>query len=394
MLKKFNEFFGQNDKKIEEEELLNFLDKKARQKFDRENFGELVNRVYEKHEELTPENFAKVYFEAFEVLQIKTDHTMTDLNNIDKALQLTRNERETMLTLEITDLKLTSSAETNYFISFDVTKNCSLNFYNLNGERDYIFLPGKFVEKEEPLRVTLMLLNSKIIDSVNLNIRQEVRRGKTKVVFADGSELGFSLLVHEIRPEDSRNALNARKAELQEYEVHTTTKRTQLIETFADVFSEGVDIGNKRDKLSPIFITSCALSLGMFLAALFLNFTRSTFVDIFVAIAFFGSIYVWRNFNVFFAIKLIGILVVSIVIDVIWEIIKLMNFNQKYEAQVKVMRLWGFVLSAVLILVKIALLYFYWRLSKEDHLHGFLGLNEEMSLDEISAGEFIGKGRK
>lgn len=72
------------------------------------------------------------------------------------------------------------------------------------------------------------------------------------------------------------------------------------------------------------------LTILMLLITLFLNFTRCTFIDIFVGMAFFSKIYIEKSFNVLYATKLIGILVLSIVIDVLWEVLRLYHFTFRY----------------------------------------------------------------
>ena len=91
----------------------------------------------------------------------------------------------------------------------------------------------------------------------------------------------------------------------------------------------------------------------------------------------------------FFAFKLILVLVVSAALDLSWEIHKLISFNAKYEETVKHERIKGLVLTALLILSKLALIFFYYKLSRENHTEGFLGIDPEMSINEVNAEDYL-----
>lgn len=97
-----------------------------------------------------------------------------------------------------------------------------------------------------------------------------------------------------------------------------------------------------------------------------LNFNRCNFIDIFVGIAFFVDIYALRIFNIFTAIRFISVLLVSIIIDIIWETFRLIYYSKNFEAHTKKLRIIGLVLSFILIVLKIIICIFYFRLARED----------------------------
>ena len=77
------------------------------------------------------------------------------------------------------------------------------------------------------------------------------------------------------------------------------------------------------------------LTFAMLMISIYLNFTRCTFIDIFVGITFFGNVFIWRIFNIFLAVKLIVVLLISIIIDIFWESIRLYHYHSNYEDTMK-----------------------------------------------------------
>lgn len=104
----------------------------------------------------------------------------------------------------------------------------------------------------------------------------------------------------------------------------------------------------------------------MLIITFILNFNRCNFIDIFVGIAFFINVYAFRIFNLFTAIRFIGILLVSIMIDIVWETFRLIYYSRNLEKHTKKMRIIGLVFSFILIVLKIFICIFYFRLAKED----------------------------
>lgn len=65
-------------------------------------------------------------------------------------------------------------------------------------------------------------------------------------------------------------------------------------------------------------------------------------------------------------LELVCSLGLSIIIDLIWEIMRAIHYSSKYESEMKKVRLLGLIFSFINIFIKILLCLFYWRLSKED----------------------------
>lgn len=393
LFQKFNESFKPMERQVREEELLIVLDKNANKKFNRETFRELIQRVRDKSLDLTPYNFAGVYYEAHEVLRLKIEHTMADLNNIDKSVKLIKQTQDKVISVQIRGLKLENPSNYTNYLTFDLAKNFSLNFHHFDDETDYIYIPEELLKDTEEIQVTLASTSLKVIDTKKIESKPLTFEKNIGLDFSDGSKLECQISKTEISKTLCLEILQKRKAELEEYGVHSITKRSHLVEAFPTVFSNSVNLNDQKMTCSWIFVVSSILTGIMLVISLFLNSTRCMFIDIFVAISFFGNMYVWRNFNVFLAVKLIAVLGISIVLDLAWEIIKLINYNEKYEGTVKTLRITGFLLTAAGVLVKLALLYLYFRLSKEDHLNGYLGLNDELSMDEVGEDQYTTNAR-
>ena len=128
----------------------------------------------------------------------------------------------------------------------------------------------------------------------------------------------------------------------------------------------------------------------MLIITLILNFDRCNFIDIFVGIAFFINIYALRIFNLFTAIRFISVLLVSIFIDIIWETFRLIYYSKNLSQHNKKLRIIGLVFSFVLIVLKIVICIFFFRLAKEDQSQGYLSLrDEEHSIHEVDEEEYL-----
>ena len=310
-----------------------------------------------------------------ETLKRKSEHTMADLNNIDYSIRLARDEQ--MIRLEFRHLRLDNPSDPANFVTIDMTRNCALNFYNLQDEQDFLFVPVSLIRRNEPLRITLQNLHAHIVDSKNLDVSKELQKDLSEVVFLDGSSLSFSLKTQDISRNDCLAFLVARKNDLQEYQVHTATKNALLIETFSDIFASYADPRQSRPAYSLTFKIASILTAAMLTLSVFLNFSRCVFIEVFVACAFLGNVHIARNFSVFFAIRLMAFLAASIVVDLIWGYIEVYKLSKNYQEPVKGLRISVFVLSIVNVLIKCALIYFYNKVSKEDHVQGYLGLNDD-----------------
>ena len=90
------------------------------------------------------------------------------------------------------------------------------------------------------------------------------------------------------------------------------------------------------------------------------------FLDIFVAFSFCSNLYIWRNFNIFLGLKLIGTLLISIIIDIVWESFKLYHYSDKHASAFKKMRVASLVLTIVNVVIKVILMILYYKLSNEN----------------------------
>ena len=389
LLDKFQQKFQNLDKSVKEEELLQFLDSNSSERFDRSNFRELLQRLEFQDQTITPKNFVKVYHEATEVLRTKTEHVMTDLNGIDRSIKQTK--MFDMFTVTISNLTYSNWTAKSNYITFDLTKNSTVNFYSLDDETSYMCVPKGFINQKEPLRLTLYTDDSKFVDSKNVTMPSANEIRPYEVALSNGGNVKFSVSHAPIPKAECLSMLEEQKKHLEEYQVLAVTKRKQLIDTFPDVFSGGIKINENGINCSSNLIITSALTALMLIGVIFLNFTRCMFIDILIATTYFLNIYVNRNFNVFLSIRLIVILVFSILIDVTWETLNIIHYRQTYEVTEKSLRIFGFVLSGIVILIKLLLLYFYFILSKEDHVHGYLGLNDENSVYDVDEKDYLRK---
>ncbi len=145
----------------------------------------------------------------------------------------------------------------------------------------------------------------------------------------------------------------------------------------------------KSSKCSTILIMAVVLTAIMMLITLFLNFTRCTFIDIFVGFAFFGNIYIWKIFNIFLGLRLIGILVVSIIIDLSWELMRLYHFSKSYEPTMMKLRIMGLIFSFISIGIKCILALLYLKLTREKQDEGYLAIDDEMSINEVDDKDYL-----
>ena len=62
LIKEFHKHFKSLNKKIKDEEVLFFLDSQRKDKFNRETYTELTERMEDRDLKLTPLNFARTYY--------------------------------------------------------------------------------------------------------------------------------------------------------------------------------------------------------------------------------------------------------------------------------------------------------------------------------------------
>lgn len=394
LIKKFETAFKPVDKKVKEEEIILFLDKQTPNKFDRETFNDLKLRIQDRGQDLTPLNFARTYFHAYELLEVKRQRAFVDQNHIDRMSQRLKQDRsKPIYKIEISGIQVENSSDSSNYFTFEYSPDYAINVYNFSDtEKNSLIVSGVESEDKIPIRVTLNNPQGKMIDSKNVTLTGKATAESAKAKFNDGSILQFLNKRSPADLADCQRHLGDLKSKTNEYESFVKTKREYLARTFPDVFSSSFGWKGKKISCGFYLIASCILSLIVGLVAFYLNFTRCMFLDVLVTLSFFSKMYIWRSFNLFLAIKLIMVLFVSICLDLSWEIHKLISFNKNYEETVKVERIKGLVLTGILILCKLALIFFYYKLSRENNSNGFLGLDSEMSINEVQDDQYTVKG--
>lgn len=391
LIKRFEESFRPVDKRVKEEELILFLDKRVNGKFDRETFAELKSRVLDKKLELTPVNFARTYYSAHELLGIKKQRAFADRSNQERMLMKLKSENDKeVIKLLFEDISIENPSDSSNYLTIEYSPDYAVNFYDFSGEQEnYLLLPQESNDQKISLRVTLNTPKGAIIDTKNVALFGETHIDPTKLKFKDSSTLYFSVSKSPVSLSDYQLSLSERKSDLTELESFAVQKRNYLASAFPDVFFSASHTSGRKLSCGFYLIVACVLTGVIGFVGLYLNFTRCMFLDIFIALAFFNNIYIWRVFNLFLAIKLILVLFVSVLLDVYWEIHKLMVFNDKYEYTVKVERIKGLVLTGILVLCKLSLIFLYYKLSREKREDGFLSLDEQVSINEVDADDYL-----
>lgn len=112
-------------------------------------------------------------------------------------------------------------------------------------------------------------------------------------------------------------------------------------------------------------------------------------MDIFIGMFFFGNMYIWRRFNIFLGFKLILALVVSVGVDLFWEVTKIALLSVKYHKQMKKIRIQGLILNGLNIIIKCFLIFLYFKLSGANQKETILGLDNELSVIEVDEHEYL-----
>jgi uncharacterized membrane protein YecN with MAPEG domain len=390
LIKRFEKAFKPVDRRVKEEEIILFLDKQQPQKFDRETFGELKARVDDRGQDFTPLNFASTYYQAYQLLETKKERAFMDMNNIDRIIHHLKSDRSRgFAKVVLSTVILENTSDSSNFLTFEHSADFVTNVYDFSSDLPhFLVIPEPQGQERIPLRVTLKSPQGKTLDSKNVAV-SAIDPEANRVKFSDGSVLSMTTSKVSANLSDLQTELEYAKADTATYEQFAREKHSYLARTFPDVFGGATTLKPKALKLSFFLATSLALSFVVSLISLYLNFTRCMFIDVFVTMSFFANAYVWRYFNMFLAVKLIIVLVVSILLDIYWEIHKAMTFNAKYEATVKVERIKGLILTGLLILLKLALALSYYKLSREDQSDTFLGLNQDMSVNEVAPEDYL-----
>jgi hypothetical protein len=388
LIEKFAAQFKPVDKRVKDEDILLFLDKRTTDRFDRETYLELKSRIEDRGLDLTPLNFAKVFQEAHDLLELKHKRNTEELNSIDKMGKLLKASKGTVFKVEIFNLNLENYTDSANCLQFQIAKDFIANVYNFTSESiTELYVPEN--ELQSLGNITLFSSLGKLLDRKSTELGHSTSRPQ-RLQFNDNSLLSFEVEVSPASTGEAISALGRRKAELQNIQIFIMNKRNMLKGTFKDVFESSNGFkAISNAKCSKLLLVSVILTSVMFGISLYLNFTRCMFIDIFIATSFFGNTYIWRNFNIFLGIKLILVLVASICMDIGWEVTKLLHYTHKYEDTLKSVRIQGLVLNAINVLIKGALVYLYYQLATENQKGGFLELDEEVSINEVNEDEYL-----
>jgi len=388
LIEKFAAQFKPVDKRVKDEDILLFLDKRTTDRFDRETYLELKSRIEDRGLDLTPLNFAKVFQEAHDLLDLKHKRNTEELNSIDKMGKLLKASKGSIFRVHIFNLNLDNYTDSANFLQFEIAKDYVANVYNFTSEpATELFVPEN--ELRNLGNITLFSSLGKLLDRKSTDLSRSTTRPQ-RLQFNDNSHLSFEVEVYPASTGEALTALGRKKAEMQNVQIFITNKRNLLKGTFRDVYeSSGALKSISNAKCTKLLLISIILTSLMFGISLYLNFTRCMFIDIFVATSFFGNTYVWRNFNIFLGIKLILVLVASICMDIGWEIMKLVHYTSKYEDTLKSVRIQGLVLNGVNVVIKLALMYLYYQLATENQKGGFLELDEDVSINEVNEDEYL-----
>lgn len=388
LLKTLEAHFKQLTKPVKEEELLFFLDSRSRTKFDRETFYELTERVNEEGAKLSPHEFSKIYLSAYDVLESKQNQAVRELRDIDANSRDVLRAQKGILKVMFKNIEFGHIENTTDYVEFVVAGKFRTTMYYF-GEEDTInvFVPDELFKSEAV--ITLRTAREVRIDEKVINIAKFSQK-KERVMFINNTDVNFVTEVATATRNDVSKHITTKKAALQTYISFAKQKKDILLEPFRDLFlNEKPAKPTIEPKCSGLLKLTSALTILVFLLSLALNYTRCMFIDIFICVFYFGNMYIWRRFNLFLGIKLILVLIVSILIDLFWEAIKLYHYNSKYESTSKGLRILGLVFSLLNIGLKIILIYLYYRLSKESKNEDYLAIDDEVSINEVDEKDYL-----
>ena len=380
--------FKQLTKPVKEEELLFFLDGRSRTKFDRETFYELIDRVNEEGEKLTPYEFINVYLTAYNVLEIKQRQAERELRSIDSNSKEVLKAQKGILKVMFKGIEFGHVENSTDYVEFCVAKKFRTSMYYFGEEETInVFLPEEQFKSEAV--VLLRTAKDAKIDEKTISVAKFSQK-KERVIFSNNTDLSFSTEVTTASHSDVSKYISKKKTALQSYISFSKQKMDILVEPFRDLFlNEKPNKPVANPKCSSLLKSTTTITAFVFLIALALNYTRCMFIDIFICISFFGNMYIWRRFNLFLGIKLILVLGVSILIDLFWEGIKLYHFRNNYESRAKSLRILGLVLSFINIGLKIILIILYIKLSKNSQNEEYLTMDDDVSINEVDEKDYL-----
>lgn len=386
---KFQEKFKNMNKETREEDLLLFLDNRMLGKFDREAFKEITHRIRNENKPITPYNFVNTYDLAHKVLTNKNEKAKTgqqDLITMQKNLQ----NVQKIMKLNIDNINIERIIDNTNYLKFEIDNNFKTTIYpNDDSDLVSIFVPDKVLSYKKNMKVSLLNHYGKNLDMKEVPISM-FQNEYHKVIFKDNTEISFENIAMDSNKTELGRYFKEKNAECRGLFNFTEKERDILEEPFPDIYKGGKGVKkNVNNSCSCILIITIILTALMTLITLVLNYSRCSFIDIFVGMAFFGNVYVWRIFNIFLALRLIGILSISIIIDLVWEIMRLVHYTENYNSDMKFIRILGLVFSFINILIKIILSILYFKLSREKQDEGYLAIEDENSMYEVDEKDYL-----
>jgi hypothetical protein len=389
LLEKFQEKFYNLNKETREEDLLLFLDKRSVNKFDRDVFNQLTTRIGNEHKSITPFNFVKTYNLAHTVLQNKKNRAENDRSNLMNAYKNLQNNPNIMK-VHIQNLNVERISDDSNYLSFKYDKNF-VTSYSPQNEDDtdvILFLPNNNLKNNQNLDVYLLNGAGKTIDIKTVTISLYSNNYES-ITFKDNTSITFDNMAMDSNLSELGRYYKTEDNKYNTLINYCQTEKTKLESPFPDVYLNKSLTKTSNKKFSCLLITCLLLTLSMLILTLILNFSRCVFIDIFVSIAFVSNVYIWRIFNIFLALRLIGIMAVSIIIDLTWEIMRLVHYTTKYESNMKYIRLLGLIFSFINIVIKIVLCILYLKLAREKQEGGYLAIEDENSINEVDENDYL-----
>lgn len=332
----------------------------------------MIERVRDSKGDLTPRSFAETYHLAHEILDFKEKNSQSQAVNLDYQQKSLASKEGTvcMKFQEVFTESIKSPLQHFEFQLDDHFKTLISNPYK--PEECSIYVPKKQFETLKNLKV--VEFNTSGLSEVKIVPIQAYKSQPHSVKFSSGQKINFtsvSELVVSDNLADAKVAIEKEQEELLKVKKFSQTQKHVLEypfpEVYGGIFNQKVLQSNfETPGCTTLLKITCLLTFVMTCIALALNFTRCTFIDIFTGITFFANIYIWRIYNVFLMAQLIVYLAISIIIDLVWEIMRAVHFSSNYEQGMKTLRLVGLIFSFINIALKIVICILYWRLSKED----------------------------
>ena len=391
LIEKMAEHFKPVDRRVKEQELLIYLDKRFDSKFDRQIFSDLKSRLDDRNQELTPVNFARVYNQAVDLLAHRIDQNTQSQSELTSLTKASRTSGNGLLRMRIGQLTVERSSDMTNYLKLETGPSYSLLIDSPGVPTDYeLVFPHS---QSTQCAFTLLTHDDRVIDRKTFPVKDsESTTQPLSLTFNDNSKLTMNYSVAEGTLDDFQLFVSRQQYELDNARRFALEKRAVLVETFRDVYA-GSGVGGVGREASQVVSrdlwVSIVLTAILGLCALYLNFKRCMFIDLFVVTSFFSNLFIWRYFNLFLGLRLMATLGVSVVLDVVWEISKIYNYWYIMRQTLGLRTILGFVIAGLTIVVKVLLIPMYYRVSKETPSEGLLALDEEVSVNQVDDEDYV-----